>query len=190
MKKAIMFIILLVMLVRCDKDYNDYQLDADDLITKRVSLYWKDENIVRRITESIVYYSAMYKLDSLFMARLFEIESSYRYYKVHPKSLCVGLGQVNPDFFRHVLYYVDGGKLGTYLKKKNITNTDRIDGYFKRIGYGTESSCIIIRDFLNSYDGDLVKSMYIYGGFRTKFARKRPWLWHTYSNKLFNYTNY
>ena len=190
MKKIIVIFFLIFIVIKCtDYDYTEeyfYNPDTEDLINERVAKYWKNYEIRQRITECIVYYSAMYSLDPLFVARLFEIESSFRYNKVNTNTGCRGLGQVDPTQWAHLLYYIDNGELGRYLKKKNITNKQKLYSYFDRIGYGTQTSCKILRHYLDAYEEDLIKTMYVYSGNRTAWARRRPWLWENYSNKIFS----
>jgi len=175
----IILLLLTLTLLRCTIDHNDYTLEAEDIIQEMIAN--TKSGYVRRKTEAVMYYSMQYNIDPIVLTRLGMVESSFRHWKINKFTHCAGIFQINQDLWQLLLYQVDSGKLGKHIIKNNITNTTK---YFLRIGYSTQMACIILRNYLDRYDGDYEKTLKIYGGWLSKYGKKHPVKWEWYKQRI------
>jgi len=106
-----------------------------------------DKN-AERFTQCIYMYSDKYDLDPLLIARQIYKESRYKH-TASNKWGAYGAMQVRVKFWKHVLYRVDGGKLGKYLLTRAKIDHSR---YLKRIGYNIEVGCYIMSHANKKYN--------------------------------------
>jgi len=120
-------------------------IDKADYVYDTVKVY----NIknAERYTFCILYYSAMYHLDSAIVTRLIREETHFDHNKISPVG-ARGAGQVRPEIWEHLLYRIDSENLGRYIIQKKIKDTRR---FYHRIGYGIELSCIVLSHYLDKY---------------------------------------
>ena len=138
-KKLIWYILLLLSINRCTRSDDSYVLDLVDIIHLDVSdSRARDTD---RIVDCIIEYSTQYNVCPITMSKLAKAESDYRFWRKNEYTGCLGLFQISPRWWELLLYRIDHGKLGKYIKKNNITNTEK---YYFRIGYNTEMACYII----------------------------------------------
>jgi hypothetical protein len=114
----------------------------------------------------VYQYSDKYDIPPVILHNLIMAESSYRHWVKNRYTGALGLGQILPKWWTHILYHIDDGELGNHIKNKNIKHTDR---YFLRIGYNIEASALILRHFRDT-QGDFSNALRVYGGFRSKGA--------------------
>ena len=107
----------------------------------------------------------------LIFARLGDVESDYRHYLINKKSGCMGVWQINPDIWRHLLWRVDNGRLGKHIQRKKITNVDR---YWKSIFYNSEGAAMILSNYLKRFKGDYRKTLITFGGWAGYWGRRFP----------------
>ena len=111
----------------------------------------------RRYADVVVKFSMKYRLDPVIVSGVIRAESDYRWWKKsHKDGKPFAYGPMGvTEFWNHVLYIVDNGRLGRKLKKM-IAEGKEIDHtkYFMRIGYGVEAGCIVLRWYID-YAGHL-----------------------------------
>lgn len=120
----------------------------------------------KRIVLVVIAMAHKYKIDYLNFSKQLNTESDF-YYKAKSSYGALGIGQIVPCHWDHLLYKVDGGKLGKYLLRRNTKNTDK---YFYRIGYSVEMAAIIMSNYIAKY-GCWEKALLMYG-YKRKTAYK------------------
>lgn len=96
-----------------------------------------------RYYECIIKYSKQYHLDPVIIAKQIETESHFNHLAVSRKE-AYGCSQIRVKYWDHLLYLIDNGNLGRYLRQKP-TKICHIR-YFFRIGY-----CIEVQSYIMSY---------------------------------------
>lgn len=175
MKKLILIILLLITL----SSYKVYKMsDAEKnyYCIKQEIQETKSGNSERKL-HCVYKYADMYNIEPVILHRLILTESSWREWAENKNTGALGLGQILPKWWNHLLWHVDNGRLGKHIQEKNIKHTKR---YYKRIGYGTEMTACIMSNMLFSYD-TYPKALYVYGGYRKKTACKKKYTWYTNS---------
>jgi hypothetical protein len=127
-----------------------------------------DEVLIKRYEETIKKYSDQYNIDPLILARRIRTESRFNPFAkgdyVDGKYESFGPMQIKTKYFSHLLYRVDNGELGKYLKEREKKGLSiNYERYMCRIAYGVESGCIIISNYLSKYGGCYIKAIGAYG---------------------------
>lgn len=115
---------------------------------------------VDRYTEVIDMYGEKFRLGKRVVASIIFIECRFQWWRTSPAG-CVGPMQVSPGHWKHLCYSqeIDNGHLAAYLRAKGITNPRR---YMRRIGYGTELGCYILRFIMDQYDYEYERALIVY----------------------------
>jgi len=128
----------------------------------------KDEATIKRYENVINLYSSNYGIDPLILAKRIRTESRFNpfargdYDGTNYQSY--GPLQIKTKYFAHLLYQVDGGELGKYLKAREKSGLPINHArYMARIGYGVECGCIIISNYLAKYQGCYIRAIAAYG---------------------------
>ena len=119
-----------------------------------------------RVWHCISKYSKQYQLCPYLLSRQIAVESDY-YHTAKSSKGALGLGQIMPNHWGHVLYIVDDGKLGKYLLRKKKIDHSR---YFLRVAYNVEATAIIMRSLINKHGN--YATAYLYYGHTRKTAKK------------------
>ena len=145
-----------------------------DYFVFRNSLHLPDD-IRRRTASCIKKYCWQYRVNPLLIAKQKFIESRYKYWDESHKG-AYGGAQITL-FWKDYLYQCDNGSLGRYFKKiKRRGRKVDYKRYFKRIGYGTECQCKIMRDLIRQYGQDAAIIIYGHTWKTAKFYLKWPGL--------------
>ena len=167
MKKLILLIVLLLGASRLTTE-NQIQPNTET-VREIIESCLTDEKLISRYEETIKKYSVQYGVDELFLGRRGRTESRFDPFAEGDKNsngvpVSFGSFQIKTNYFNHLLFYVDHGQLGKYLKEREAKGLP-IDysRYYKRIGYNTEMACIIFSNYLHKYDGCYVKTASAYG---------------------------
>lgn len=163
MKRLIL--LLFLALLTCDNRTNE--ADVAQLIYEFIETTNTGHSL--RKTYCIMEYSAMYDIDPEILMRLGQAESSFRHWLVNDYSGCLGIYQISPKWWGHIGYYACNKKYAKYLKAHQGTNQNKV---LKFIGVNTQAACIILRTYLDMYDGDYRQALTKYAGFTGKHAHK------------------
>jgi soluble lytic murein transglycosylase-like protein len=118
--------------------------------------------------DTLLKYSSKSGLEARYVANLGYVESTFRHYLVNKYSGCVGLYQISPKHWKHLVHHVQDGKYSKQLK----TEDDYIR-VMKYIAVNTEMACIILSNYINQY-GNYTEALYAYGGWNKKKYRNSP----------------
>jgi len=131
-----------------------------------------------RKSDMIMKYSKKHGLDALVMANLAYAESSFCHKKVNKYTGCVGMYQISPKWWSHLIYKVQDGKYAERAK------TEPHEKFLKYIAVNTEISCIIISTYLNRYDGSYEEALKRFGGWETAYGKRNPKKMQKYLDKV------
>jgi hypothetical protein len=164
MRKILILPILMGMLISTKPDH------GEERIAKEIMRMIDDTRTgyAYRKMSVITNYSYKYGVDPMTMARLAYTESTYRRKLVNKYSGCVGIFQISPKHWSHLIYRVQNGKYA--VRAKNEPH----EKFLKYIGVNTEIACIIMATYLKIYDGDYSKALSKYGGWNLKRYRNSP----------------
>jgi hypothetical protein len=79
--------------------------------------------------------------------------------------------QISPYWWSHLAWHCADRKYAKYLDRHKGTNVIKV---MKYVGVNTEMACIIMREYLDAYDGDYEKALLKFGGFNVKRYRNSP----------------
>ena len=119
-----------------------------------------------RIKECIMKYAPSYGHEPWEVAAIIGVESSYNRTATN-WARARGLGQIRPCW-DHLLYLVDGGRLGAHLL--TLSNVDH-DKYWFRIGYNIEGICMILNYYKRKMPTDSLAWMSYNNGQNSKIVR-------------------
>ena len=139
-----------------------HSVDTRQYIFNTVTKY--RPSVAQRYTDVIIEMADKYKLDPLLVLQVIKVESRFKWWAKSEKG-ALGPMQVMPDYWRHILYRFNDKIL---YAKLMISPSDK---YFKRIGYGTEAGCYVLRYYLDVHDQDLLLALISYG-YRHSVVRK------------------
>jgi len=165
MKKLILLIALLLAGSKITTEPIKPNMETVREIIESCSL---NDHLTKRYIDVISKYSKAYNIDPLILARRIRTESRFKHdargdydgtnYQSH------GPLQIKTKYFAHLLYQVDGGELGKYLKAREKSGLPINHArYMARIGYGVECGCIIISNYLAKYQGCYIRAIAAYG---------------------------
>ena len=122
-----------------------------------------------RKTDMVLKYSTKYKLDPFIFTRLGIAESSFIHTRENWNQSCFGIFQISTNYWSHLPYIVVSNKYAKYLHRHDGTNLVKV---LKFIEANTHAGAIVLRNYLDAYDGDYRKSLTVYGGFRGKYGHR------------------
>jgi hypothetical protein len=128
----------------------------------------KDTNRIERFVYCITNYSKQYNINPVILTKRIRTESRFNALAMGDydglEFQSYGCSQIKVKYFSHLLYLIDNGNLGRYLKKREKEGKQiEFARYFLRIGYSVEMHALILSNYLDKYSNNYIKAISGYG---------------------------